>query len=128
RASFSTASDDAEHDIIREVFDQSTVSKSWFSAIRPGSRVRPSGANAGLFKNRYLTSPEGFQLFANRNVQKASVLVAKVLNASTVDEYRAVVRHLDRLSDLLCRVLDLCDFVRMTHPDPKFQAAATDAW
>lgn len=128
RASFSTASDDAEHDIIREVFDQSTVSKSWFSAIRPGSRVRPSGANAGLFKNRYLTSPEGFQLFANRNVQKASVLVDKVLNASTVDEYRAVVRHLDRLSDLLCRVLDLCDFVRMTHPDPKFQAAATDAW
>lgn len=87
-----------------------------------------NAANAGLFKNRYLTKPEGFQVFARRNLEKATVLVHKVLTASSVDEYRAVVKHLDRLSDLLCRVLDLCDFVRMTHPDQRFQAAASDAW
>ncbi|SPO00952.1 related to mitochondrial intermediate peptidase precursor [Cephalotrichum gorgonifer] len=128
RASFSTAPDDAEHDVIREVFDHSTTSKSWFPNLRDLSRHRPRGASAGLFKNRYLTRPEGFHLFASRNIQKASVLVDRVLNASSVEEYRAVVRNLDRLSDLLCRVLDLCDFVRMTHPDPAFQAGASDAW
>jgi intermediate peptidase len=39
-----------------------------------------------------------------------------------------MVRDLDRLSDLLCRVIDLADFVRGTHPDRKIQAAATKAY
>lgn len=82
----------------------------------------------GLFKNRYLTSPKGFRLFAQKNLEKATRIVHRVLNASTTREYQAIVRDLDRLSDLLCRVLDLSDFVRMTHPDTRFQAAATDAW
>ncbi|KAK2935802.1 Peptidase M3A/M3B catalytic domain [Fusarium oxysporum f. sp. vasinfectum] len=82
----------------------------------------------GLFKNRYLTSPGGFQQFAQKNLERAKNIVNKVLSASSVHEYRAVVRDLDRLSDLLCRVLDLADFVRMTHPDSRFQEAAANAW
>ena len=82
----------------------------------------------GLFKNRYLTSPDGFLLFAQRNLDKATKIVHRVLNASTTREYQAIVRELDRLSDLLCRVLDLSDFVRMTHPDARFQQAAAGAW
>ena len=113
QARFSSVSRDDEDGVIREVFDQSTARRHWFSPPWPARG--PNGANAGLFKNRYLTKPEGFQMFARRNIQKASVLVGKVLDASSLDEYRAVVKHLDRLSDLLCRVLDLCDFVRMTH-------------
>ncbi|KEY67611.1 hypothetical protein S7711_07808 [Stachybotrys chartarum IBT 7711] len=82
----------------------------------------------GLFRNRYLTSPQGFELFAQKNLEKATRIVKKVLGASTVDEYRAIVRDMDRLSDMLCRVLDLCDFVRMAHPSPQFQHAASVAW
>ncbi|POR32080.1 Mitochondrial intermediate peptidase [Tolypocladium paradoxum] len=82
----------------------------------------------GLFKNRYLTSPDGFLLFAQRNLDRATKIVHRVLNASTTREYQAIVRDLDRLSDLLCRVLDLSDFVRMTHPDARFQQAAAGAW
>ncbi|PNY29744.1 Mitochondrial intermediate peptidase [Tolypocladium capitatum] len=82
----------------------------------------------GLFKNRYLTSPDGFLPFAQRNLDKATKIVRGVLDASTTREYRAIVRDLDRLSDLLCRVLDLSDFVRMTHPDARFQQAAAGAW
>ncbi|KAI9166945.1 Mitochondrial intermediate peptidase [Paramyrothecium foliicola] len=110
-----------KHDdaVLRELFDS------------PSGRAFPRFSlkkSQGLFKNRYLTSPEGFLLFAQRNLQKATRIVQKVIGASTVDEYRAIVRDLDRLSDLLCRVLDLSDFVRMTHPDVRFQQAATDAW
>ena len=106
-----------------------TVLRSLFDA--PAGRTFPEFGlkkNHGLFKNRYLTSAEGFLLFAEKNLEKATKIVRRVLQASTTQEYRAIVRDLDRLSDLLCRVLDLSDFVRMTHPDAKFQDAAKGAW
>jgi intermediate peptidase len=61
------------------------------------------------------------------NLQKAKGIVEKVLRASSTEEYKAVARDLDRLSDILCRVIDLSDFVRSTHPDYKIQAAASCA-
>lgn len=84
--------------------------------------------NVGLFRNKYLTSPQGFLTFAEVTIRRAQKLVNKVVNASTLEDYKALVRDLDRLSDLLCRVLDVSDFVRVTHPDEKIQAAASQAW
>ncbi|KAI9904691.1 hypothetical protein N3K66_001220 [Trichothecium roseum] len=105
--------------ILRNLFDQPSGRSFPDFGLKKGH---------GLFKNRYLKSPEGFLLFAHRNLNRATKIVDRVLGASTVEEYRAVVRDLDRLSDLLCRVLDLSDFVRMTHPDSLFQEAAESAW
>jgi mitochondrial intermediate peptidase len=82
----------------------------------------------GLFQNKYLTSPQGFLVFAEVTIKRAQKIVDRVLSASTLDEYKAIVQNLDRLSDLLCRVLDVSDFVRVTHPDAGIQAAATEAW
>ncbi|KAH6685381.1 mitochondrial intermediate peptidase [Plectosphaerella plurivora] len=112
-----------KHDdaILRELFDSPSRTAKAFKA----SELQPS---AGLFKNRYLTHPGGFHIFARRTLAKASKIVDRVLCASSPHEYKAIVKDLDRLSDLLCRVLDLSDFVRMTHPDPRFQEAADDAW
>ncbi|KAG9257002.1 uncharacterized protein F5Z01DRAFT_617003 [Emericellopsis atlantica] len=112
----STHHDDA---VLRNLFDA------------PAGRSFPDlglKKNHGLFKNRYLTSPDGFLLFAQKNLERATRIVQRVLKASTVREYQSIVRDLDRLSDLLCRVLDLSDFVRMSHPDSRFQDAATGAW
>lgn len=54
--------------------------------------------------------------------------MAKVMAASTLEDYRRMARDLDRLSDLLCRVIDLSDFIRVIHPEPQVQEAATQAY
>jgi mitochondrial intermediate peptidase len=112
-----------DHDdvVLRQLFDSSSPSRKTFSFLGRRSSV-------GLFQNRYITSPEGFLVYANRILDKAGKIVDKILNASTEAEYKAIVRHLDRLSDLLCRILDLSDFVRVTHPEPRYQEASAQAW
>jgi mitochondrial intermediate peptidase len=86
------------------------------------------GRKSGLVKNRLLDSPAGYAVFARRNVDKAEKLYAKIMSSSSVEDWTQVVRRLDRMSDLLCRVLDLCDFVRLVHPDEWHQQAAGAAW
>jgi intermediate peptidase len=112
-----------QHDdrTLRKIFDSPNFWKDFSQYSQPGYNRR----NTGLFQNRYLTEPGGFDTFANASLRKAKRIVGKILAASSVEEYQHVARDLDRLSDLLCRVIDLSDFVRASHPDSKIQAAAT---
>lgn len=115
----SSASWDADDSQLRSLFDN------------PHLETKPTillHQNVGLFRNRYLTNPAGFDTFAKLTVTRARRLVDEVLAAETVEELKAVVILMDRLSDLLCRVLDLSDFVRASHPDHKIQKAAENAW
>ncbi|MCJ1317304.1 hypothetical protein MMC15_002627 [Xylographa vitiligo] len=107
---------------LRNIFDSRPF---WheFSKSRAGFYKQ----NVGLFQNQYLTSPEGFKEYARVTLLKCRRIVAKVLEISTVDGYKSIVQDLDRLSDLLCRIIDLADFVRSTHPDPAFQNSANEA-
>jgi len=116
----------AQHDdrTLRQIFD----SPNFWKDFSQSSKYGYPGRSRGLFQNRYLTEPKGFEAFANTSLWKAKRIVERVLAASSVEEYKHVVRDLDRLSDLLCRVIDLSDFVRATHPDYKIQAAATRAY
>jgi len=120
-----TSAPGAQHDdrTLRQIFD----SPQFWRDFSHSSRY-DGGKSNGLFQNRYLTRPEGFGTFANMTLRKAKRLVDKVLSAGTVEEYKHIVRDLDRLSDLLCRVIDLSDFVRVTHPDHRIQEAASKAY
>jgi len=109
----------ADNDLLRNVFN----SKSFWQDF-----AQTSQESSGLIGNKYLTSPQGFQRFAEVSLQRCKRLVEKTLAASTVDDYKAIPKDLDRLSDLLCRVIDLSDFVRNIHPDNKIQAAATGSY
>ncbi|KAL1877215.1 Mitochondrial intermediate peptidase [Paecilomyces lecythidis] len=111
-----------DDDVLRKVFDSRPFWKD-FSARGAGLSKR-----TGLVQNQYLTSPEGFREFAHASLQKCQRIVAKVLAASSLEEYRSMARDLDRLSDLLCRVIDLSDFMRSIHPDRRVQEAATQAY
>lgn len=106
---------------LRQIFDSPSAWLSFSSSHRSKPRV-------GLFRNAYLTEPQGFLAFARVSLARAQTIVDKVLTANSLSEYREVVRDMDRLSDLLCRVIDLSDFVRVTHPDREMQAAASEAW
>ncbi|KAI0195946.1 peptidase family M3 [Astrocystis sublimbata] len=120
------ATADSKHDdvLLRQIFDNPPAFRGLAQPLIQGATRQ----NVGLFRNKYLTSPQGFLTFADITIARASRLVDKVTNASTTAEYKTLVRDLDRLSDLLCRVLDVSDFVRITHPDVKIQEAASVAW
>lgn len=109
---------DLKHDdsLLREMFDSPKLK----DPATPFFKIRDR-ENVGLFRNKYLTSPQGFLTFAEVTIRRAQKLVNKVVNASTLEDYKALVRDLDRLSDLLCRVLDVSDFVRVTHPMRRYK-------
>lgn len=107
--------------MLRAIFD----SGSAWTAFSRAARGEPA---VGLFGNAYLTEPRGFLAFAQASLGRAQGIVDKVARASTAAEYGAIVRDLDQLSDLLCRVIDLSDFVRANAPDGRTQQAASEAW
>ncbi|KAF3917891.1 Saccharolysin [Dactylellina cionopaga] len=105
--------------LLRAIFDSPDAYRAFSSSKR---------SRTGLFQNRYLTSPNGFIIFANSSLKKAKKVAERVTAASSKDDLVRVVKDLDRLSDLLCRVLDLADFVRSTHPNGDFVEAADRAY
>ncbi|KAF1811295.1 zincin [Eremomyces bilateralis CBS 781.70] len=119
--SAATTQDDTN---LRLIFD----SPSFWREFSQKAEEQLRNEHRGLFHNRYLKSPDGFQAFAAVTLKRCSKLVDRVLAASTLEEYKGMARELDRLSDLLCRVIDLADFVRSSHPDRRYQTAASNAY
>lgn len=82
----------------------------------------------GLFRNPELATPQGFHLEAEKALRRVKLLVNRITNANTEKELRKVVKNMDRLSDTLCSVIDTAEFIRSSHPDPKFAQAANWAY
>ncbi|WEW58041.1 Mitochondrial intermediate peptidase [Emydomyces testavorans] len=117
-------SPDKERDdqILRLVFD----SKPFWHEF--SQRKSTTSKRTGLLQNQYLTGPDGFLQFAQISLQKCQKIVAKVIAARSVEDYREMVGDLDRLSDLLCRVIDMAEFMKLNHPSERIQDAATQAF
>lgn len=111
---------------LRRIFD----SKSFWDEFRNGQHAStfPPPSRKGLIQNHFLTEPRGFLRFAEDTRQRSQRLVNRIIAADSVEEYKALPRIFDRLSDALCRVLDVADFVRAVHPDKRFQEAAAKAY
>lgn len=118
-----SSSDAVDHNdrTLRQVFDSHHV----WSAFANQENLKP---RTGLFQNQYLKDASGFHQFASVTLARCQKIVANVLGASTLKDYQEIPGNLDRLSDSLCRVLDLSDFVRSTHPDARFRDAADEAY
>ncbi|KAK6536588.1 Mitochondrial intermediate peptidase [Arthrobotrys megalospora] len=116
----STSIDKHDDALLRSIFDSPDAYKSFSS--------RTPKPHTGLFQNRFLTTPNGFIIFANSCLKKARRVVDRVSRATSQEDHIRIIKDLDRLSDLLCRVLDLSDFIRNTHPDQNFVIAADQAF
>ncbi|PZD29472.1 mitochondrial intermediate peptidase mitochondrial precursor [Pyrenophora tritici-repentis] len=110
-----------DDDALRKVFDNASF---WDDFKRASQKGRP----AGIIGNKHLTHPEGFVDFVTVTIKRCNAVVQKVSAAQSIDDFKNMVKDLDKLSDLLCRVIDLADFVRGTHPDRKFQIMAVKAY
>ncbi|ROL54176.1 Mitochondrial intermediate peptidase [Anabarilius grahami] len=77
--------------------------------------------NVGLFGVSELSSPAGFQMALCQALREAEFLVHR---ACTHPPGAVTVETFDQLSDSLCKVADLADFVKVAHPDAAFREAA----
>lgn len=88
------------------------------------SSTDPSTKKTGLFGHDILKDPSGFLLFREDAKFEAENLVREALDPNRT---RKMVQVFDNLSNCLCRVADLAEFVRIGHPNERFAASAEEA-
>ncbi|XP_023714977.1 mitochondrial intermediate peptidase isoform X2 [Cryptotermes secundus] len=93
---------------------------------RPGRKLNLSliKDDAGLFGVPELRSHDGFYAMRERTVWETEKLISE---ACGPDRTRKMVEIFDELSDTLCKVADLAEFVRIAHPQAAHSQAAEDA-
>ncbi|CAL8114114.1 unnamed protein product [Orchesella dallaii] len=78
----------------------------------------------GLFGMQELRDPTGFHLLKDFAIQESDALVNECVSSS---RQRKLVEVFDNLSNSLCKVADMAEFVRVAHPNGNFAHAAEDA-
>ncbi|GAB0095067.1 mitochondrial intermediate peptidase [Sergentomyia squamirostris] len=91
---------------------------------KPHLKINFMKNDTGLFGISPLTHPEGFYLMKERAILRTEELIQE---ATSGQRERRMVEIFDELSDTLCKVADLAEFVRLSHPHSKFVHAAEDA-
>jgi mitochondrial intermediate peptidase len=83
----------------------------------------------GLFGHNSITEPRALTALADATLVRARLLTERILQShQSREEMHKVVKNLDRLSDMLCGVIDLAEIVRNAHPDPTWVHAANEAY
>ncbi len=107
-------------DELKELFDGSYSAPS--AGIFSGQE--------GLFTYGPLTHAKALRPLTERTLVHVRAIVERIARAPTAGptELRLVVKNLDRLSDLLCGVIDMCELVRNAHPERAWVAEADRAY
>ncbi|EAT45254.1 AAEL003461-PA [Aedes aegypti] len=110
-----------------------TVVNKWVSTwsplttafnTRPEKRINFTKNEVGLFNIPELTSYEGFYALKEKAIFKTEDLIEE---ATSPQRTRKMVTIFDELSDTLCKVADLAEFIRLAHPQSHYSHAAEDA-
>ena len=80
--------------------------------------------NVGLFQIPHLTNPSGLNELTKKAITKSQELLENIEN---VEPGVKTVKLVDEISDVLCRVADLAEFIRHFHPEEKYQHVAGKA-
>ncbi|KIJ66277.1 hypothetical protein HYDPIDRAFT_109271 [Hydnomerulius pinastri MD-312] len=101
---------------------------SLFDQPQNGKPSRPLSVS-GIFQHPELTTPAAFHALTDSTLVRAQLLTERILRArESRSELFKVVKNLDRLSDLLCGVIDLAELLRSAHPDPQWVKCANDSY
>ncbi|KAI7822648.1 hypothetical protein BC939DRAFT_397710 [Gamsiella multidivaricata] len=108
---------------LRELFDSPATSAS-------RARYASAASPEGLFLYPNLKTPETFLDSVNAAIARGHLLVERIANAPErgEDEMRRVIKLFDRLSDVLCKVIDAAEVVRCLHPDPAWRQGAEQVY
>ena len=103
---------------LKSVFD-TPLSRDHVSFLSP----------TGLFGHSLITQPNALISLADATIVRAQLLTDRIVRSpESRTELFKVVKNLDRLSDLLCGVIDLTELVRNAHPDEMWVNAANHAY
>ncbi|PWN26357.1 zincin [Jaminaea rosea] len=125
---FASSERDKDAQDLCSLFDSLSSKKSaGSSSLKASSSSSPP---SGLFGSPSLPTPSSFAPVAQQALIRAQLLVHRIVTAPQKGEgeMRAVVKNLDRLSDVLCGVIDLAELVRNAHPDEAWRDAANEAY
>ncbi|KAI8142203.1 peptidase family M3-domain-containing protein [Fennellomyces sp. T-0311] len=111
------------NDFLRLIFDD----KNTWDQHR---KLYASAAPVGLLGNPHFTDVSGYEYAAKQAIQRAQLIVERIWRApeNGALEMQRVVKNLDRLSDTLCSVIDLAEFLRNAHPGEETMEAANKAY
>lgn len=131
---------ESQDSLIRAVFDNGDVWQDFSqkSVAKPKQSrsitgfinylTKESDYETGLFMNDFLKTPAGFQKYTAASIEEAGRLIQQLLGALTQrSKLRNAITTFDRLSDVLCQVIDLAEFIRAAHPEQHFVQAAQEA-
>lgn len=96
----------------------------------PTSSCRSSaGLSTGLLSHPHLTTPSTLDTLAEGAMKRADSLMNRILNAQkSRDDLYMVIKNMDKVSDLLCGVIDLTELIRNAHPDPVWIQGADNVY
>ncbi|XP_076763104.1 mitochondrial intermediate peptidase [Xylocopa sonorina] len=78
----------------------------------------------GLFGIPELKTPEGFNILKDEAISQTNALIAE---STDQNRKRKMVEIFDDMSDALCKVADMAEFIRLAHPDKQFVTAAENS-
>ncbi|KAI9310958.1 hypothetical protein BX666DRAFT_2002038 [Dichotomocladium elegans] len=111
---------------LRMIFDDKDI----WNQQRQLDSHRGQHKPVGLLGSQHFTDTEGFAYATEQAIQRAQLIVERIWRApeNGPEEMKRVVKNLDRLSDTLCSVIDMAEFVRNVHPDDTIMEAANKAY
>ncbi|KAG8802702.1 Mitochondrial intermediate peptidase, partial [Serendipita sp. 398] len=91
--------------------------------------LRGTNVPIGLLGYPQIASPESFVPVTAATMARANYIVRRIIQAGNNEgERMRIVKNIDRLSDLLCGVIDMAELIRHTHPERAWVDAANQAY
>lgn len=100
-----------------------SLSKTKFSSFLFDEKTTQTTKQSGLFGKNELLTHDGFTTLKDKAAERVKCLIDEAFTTNDSPQ-RKLVEIFDDISNELCCVADLAEFVRTTHPDAYFREAA----